>query len=299
MSLKKLKKLAKTKDKKIKRSFSFIKDTLIARKNLIAPIIVLALGLSLITSSMIFSRDIQTRSDVSIVKKNFSKVLLTVKADLENEFQKILENMQNDPINGLTMDKMPTAEEIFFTEWGNDCFPDVPIPLIGDYIESIGANLVGDIDLDGQGSKADLNISSHYNLSGIDQTQCKAIWNPQNENSLVTAYPSIWFRVSEGNNEDRGILKISFNLTDTQLNLVCNWIIISWNGWMKFLAQEEVFMLNPLLLTGLMIPGGALISYGVIKLGSEILKRRNINPKMVKNNKGSKSSNSKVNNTAN
>ena len=281
MSSKK-KKSFKIRSKKGGNARSLLKKVLLKRKELILPVIFLALGLSMIPIGIIFSMGTQTISDENTIKTNFSRILLNVKADLEGDFQELLDEMEKDPLNGLYLDKMPTPEEIFFAEWANDWFPEVSIPLLGDYIESIGASMVGDINLDEQLPEADLNVSSHLNPSGISQHQCQELWNPLGKNALVSTYPSIWFSVSEGNYEEIDVLKIAFNLSQNQIDLVCNWIVVSQSSWMIQFAQLEVPAINPLFLFGLLGPGIALIIYGVFKLRSEILKGKKPNQKKLK-----------------
>ncbi|MFX1374352.1 MAG: hypothetical protein ACFFA0_00935 [Promethearchaeota archaeon] len=251
------------KKRSIKNGFST------GKKRMILPVILLALGLSLMPTGILISFGTQTYSGESTIKKQFSSILLTIKGDLEEDFQSILDDMANDPLNGLYMDKMPLPEEIFFSEWANDWFPDVDIPLIGDQIEAIGAEMIGDIDLDGISPNGDLNISSHKNPSGLTQFQCQAIWDSLNEHSIVSTLPDVWFNAMEGSSEDQEILKYSFNLTTTQLNFLCNWINLSQNTWMKIWAEESIPVINPFLLIGFIGPGLVLTSFGIYRLISQ------------------------------
>lgn len=272
----------KNKSNKLANIKLFLRKLVPKRKGLILPIVLCALGLSLIPISIMTSMSTQTISDNNVIRDQFSEILLNIKVECEVNFQDLLNQMEEDPLDGLYMDKMPTPQEIFFAEWANDWFPEVQIPLIGDYIESIGARMIGDINLDEDFPEADLNISSHLNPSGISQYQCQELWNPTRDNSLVSLDPSIWFRMTEGLQDDRFILKLEFNLTENQIEMISSWIITSQNTWLRQFAKKDVLTLNPLLLIVIMAPGIAMISYSVIKIRSEILKGRDFNKKKSK-----------------
>jgi len=269
-------KQVKSKTKKNVKSGLSIRKSILDRKGIILPVILIALGLSLIPTGILTSFDTPSYSNENTVKNQFSSILLTIKTDLEDDFSLLLDNMANDPLNGLYMDKMPNPEEIFFAEWANDWFPEVEIPLIGDQIESIGAKMVGDINLDEESPNGDLNISSHYNPSGITQFQCQALWNSLNEFSIVSSLSDIWFEAIEGSIEDQEILKSSFNLSSFQLIFICTWINISQNSWMKLWIEEKITATNLLLLVGILAPGLALITFGSYKLISQKLKKSNL-----------------------
>lgn len=194
-------------------------------KKVISFVLVLALGISLIPIGIVLGLDVEKYSDNQMVKDNFPTIILSVKREFENEIDVLMEDMRNDPLNGLFVDKLPSSEEIFFEEWANDRFPSVDIPTIGGYIESKGAQAIGNINLDEEIPEADLNISSSNDPSGITQEQCSALWDPTIRNSLVDSSQSIWFSAAEGSQNDREILKETFNLTEVQLNFTCSWII--------------------------------------------------------------------------
>jgi hypothetical protein len=257
-----------------------------SRKRFAVSVIIFALGISMIPIGIVFGTDTENYSNAQIIKQQFPTVLLSVKSNLEQQFDELIEEMRNDPLNGLFVDKLPTPEEIFFEEWANDWFPKVDIPTIGGYIESAGAKGIGDIDLDGRLPQADLNISTKGNPSGITIDQCRALWNAQNTNSLVSKSPTIWFETVEGSPGNREHLKEHFNLTEIQLNLICNWINTSQNTWLPYLAQQERLILNPLPLFGLLAIGALLLVYSTPKVTNEtrkMLKEKNtIDPGKIK-----------------
>lgn len=232
-------------------------------------IIILIIGISLVPISIVFGTDTEMYADNEMVEQKFSSVLLGVKSSLIKDFEQMLEEMKEDPLDGLYDDEMPTAEEIFYSEWANDNFPEVQIPVIGGFIEEIGAEKIGDIDLDGSFSPADLNISSVNNPSGMTITQCQELWNPQNENSFVSN-KLIWLSASQGDLESINLLKNDFNLTDQQIGQIYDWMIVGKNTWIKYLSREEIFTLNPVIFFSSLIPGIALIGYGSFKIKPQI-----------------------------
>ena len=236
--------------------------------------VILVLGISLIPIGIVFGLSVEKYSDDVLVKDKFPSILLSVKREFEREFDLLLEDMRNDPLNGLMVDKLPSSEQIFFEEWANDRFPRVDIPTFGGYIESVGAKAVGDINLDRELPMADLNISSKDDPSKITQEQCNSLWNPTTSNSLVSSSQSIWFRAAEGIQNDREILKVYFNLTEAQLNFMCSWITTGQTSWLLYLAQEDRLTWNPLLLLGLVISGGVLIGYSSPKVIHEIKNKK-------------------------
>ena len=206
---------------------------------------------------------------------------MTVKSDLEQEFDNLLNDMKDDPLDGLMIDKLPTAEQIFFAEWANDWFPHVDIPTIGGYIESIGARAIGDIDLDGQPPKADLNISSKEDPSGLTQAQCKALWNSDDEQSIVYTNPKVWFDTVDGSSDYRSSLMSSYNLSDTQLDFIVSWINTSQNTWLLNLAQVNRLVLNPIPFFVFLGAGVVLIIISAPKVIREIKIRRKGKSKIV------------------
>jgi len=247
-------------------------------KRFVVSAIIFALGISMIPIGIVLGTDTENFSNAQIVKQQFPTVLLSVKSDLEQQFNNLIEEMKEDPLNGLLVDKLPTPEDIFFEEWANDWFPKINIPTVGGYIESVGAKAIGDIDLDGKLPRADLNISTKGNPSGISIDQCRALWNARNTNSLVSKSPTIWFETVEGNLDNRELLKEHFNLTETQLTLICNWINTSQNTWLPYLAQQERLILNPLPFFGFLGIGALLLIYSAPKVTSEtrkMLKEKN------------------------
>lgn len=271
----KIEKLAKKKKKK----FSKIKQKITKipkeyNKKFISFAIILVLGISLIPIGIVLGLNIEKYSDNQLVKDKFPTILLSVKREFEREIDVLIEDMRNDPLNGLFADKLPSSEEIFFEEWANDRFPRVDIPTVGGYIESVGAKAIGDINLDGKTPEADLNISSINDPSGITQEQSSSLWDPTISNSLVYNSQSIWFRAAQGVQNDRDILKNYFNLTEAQLNYMCSWITTGQDSWLLYLAREDRLTWNPLLLLGLVIPGGILIGYSTPKVRREIRNKK-------------------------
>jgi len=258
-------------------------------KKVISFAVILALGISLIPIGIILGLDVEKYSDNQMVAEKFPSILQSVKREFESEFDILFEDMRNDPLNGLFVDKLPTSEEIFFEEWANDRFPSVDIPTLGGYIESVGAKVVGDINLDEEIPNADLNISSITDPSGITQEQCNALWDPTITNSLVYSSQSIWFSAAQGDQNDREILKENFNLTDAQLNFTCNWITTGQNSWLLYLAREDRLTWNPLLFLGLVITGGVLIGFSAPKVMHEIKNKKKENKSIKSSNLKSKS----------
>jgi hypothetical protein len=236
-------------------------------------VVILIIGISLVPISIVYGTGTEMYVDNEMVEQKFSSVLLGVKSSLIKDFEQKLEEMKEDPLDGLYDDEMPTAEEIFYSEWANDKFPEVQIPVIGAYIEEIGAQKIGDINLDESFPPADLNISSVSHPSGISITQSQALWNPQNGNSFVSN-KHIWYTASEGDIESINSLKSAFNLTDQQIDQICSWIIVGKNTWIKYLSREDIFTLNPFIFFGSLIPGIALIGYGTLKSIPQIKKFR-------------------------
>ena len=174
--------------------------------------------------------------------------------------------MRDDELGELLTGKMPTTEEIFFSEWANDWFPLIDIPIYGPIIEEFGAEMVGDINIDGVNPKADLNISKNSNPSNLNFLQCKALWNQNMKNSLVSQNSNIWFQATLGNLNSQLTLQTNFNLTKIQLDLICIWINISSSGWMKNIAHR--YDLKPMLFTVLIITGSILTGFSLILLWS-------------------------------
>ena len=134
-------------------------------------------------------------------------------------------------------------------------------------IQDLGAQLVDEegsatgegVDIDGgdpynyPGPYADLNISTHSKGgSGINQTQCQALWDDNNPISL-TGFDGlenpIWFDALEGDVGSKDILMDEFSLNETQLNYILDWIEVSVNGWLKNLCEWQILDWNSGLLT--------------------------------------------------
>lgn len=229
----------------------------------------LIVGIALMPVGIVFGTDYEMYTDDDTVDRNFSQILMSVKRSQIKIFEQKLAKMKDDPLDGLYEEEMPTAEEIFYSEWANDMFPNVDIPIIGSYIEEIGREKIGDIDLDHDPPYADLNITSSKNPSGLNLMQCKALWDPQNEYSFLSNH-HIWLNES---NKDIGIeneIIFSFNLTNTQFNMISTWLIIGKSTWIRYLSREEIIVLNPLIFFGLLVPGIVLSGYSAFKLRNDI-----------------------------
>jgi hypothetical protein len=210
----------------------------------------------------------------NLVEDEFASILLTAKHSIEAEFQSLLEDVKNDPLGGLYDEKLPSVEDIFYEEWANDWFPIVDIPVIGGYIQEKCAEIIGDVDLDNQLPYADLNISSHFNPSGITLEQCQALWNPSNSLSLVTRGDVIWLDAI-GNDNYNNILRLAFNLSESQLHLIFNWVNMSQLGWMKFYAKEAQIIVNPIFLSASIAIGGITMFFAYESIRS-FFKRKNL-----------------------
>lgn len=140
----------------------------------------------------------------------------------------------------------------------NSPFSEAVEGLLKDLIRPLGAQMVNEqgsatgegVDIDGRdpynysGSYADLNISTYGSGgSGINQTQSQALWDNNNPISL-TGFDGlenpIWFEALAGDTESKDILKDGFNLTETQLNYILDWIEVSINGWLKNMCEWQI-----------------------------------------------------------
>ncbi|MBY8985078.1 MAG: hypothetical protein KGD65_08435 [Candidatus Lokiarchaeota archaeon] len=236
------------------------------------------LGIGLITSGTILSFGSQMVHNENLIEYNFASTLLTIKNLKETEFQALLDEVKNDPLDGLYDEKLPSAEDIFYEEWANDWFPVVEIPIIGGYIQAECAEIIGDVNLDDLPPNADLNICSHLNPSGITIEQCQELWNPSNSLSLVSRGDVIWLDAID-NDDYNNTLRFAFNLSEYQLNLIYNWVNISRLGWMKVYAMEAQLTVNPILLSASIAIGGitAFFAYKYLrpKLKRKILPESN------------------------
>lgn len=171
----------------------------------------------------------------------FARILYTIKKDCESNFEGILNTINDDPLDDLIKSKLPTTEEIFLSEWANDRFPTIEIAIVGNIIEETGSEMVGDVNLDNVEPIADLNISSQKLPSNISLRQCKALWNRKNRYSLTYSLPSLWFNALKGNNQSKNLLRFKFDLTESQMVFILNWIEASINGWAQNVVYFDVF----------------------------------------------------------
>lgn len=234
-------------------------------------LIAIVLGSTSLTLSLVLFNPFVVESEASRVESLFSTILLDVKTQTESDFRLLLDDIRDDELGELLMGKMPTSEEIFFSEWANDWFPAIDIPVYGPIIEEFGAEMVGNIDYDGIDPTADLNISSNSSPSDLTLMQCKALWNRNTKNSLVSQNSNIWFQAMLGNLNSQLTLQTNFDLTKRQLDLIRIWINVSSSGWMKNIAHR--YDLKPTLFTIFIIAGSSLTGFGLIilwKLRKEI-----------------------------
>ena len=243
------------------------KNTPVKKNRLILNLIIVFLGIGLAVSGAMLSFESQTVYNENLVDENFANILLTAKCSVETEFQSLLDEVKNDPLGGLYDEKLPSVEEMFYEEWANDWFPVVEIPVIGGYIQEECAEIIGDVDLDNQMPYADLNISYHANPSGLTINQCQALWNPSNSLSLVTSGDVMWLDAI-GNGNYNNILMLTFNLSESQLHLIINWINVSQLGWMNFYANEAEVIVNPLFLSVSIAIGGITLFFALNSLRS-------------------------------
>jgi len=243
-------------------------------KRLVAAILAITLGSGILSTGIILAYVVpsETGNKLTQAKNQFSSILFGVKMNFEANFSQILTEMEAEPLGDLLVGKMPTPEEVFFAEWANDWFPHIDISIYGPIIESIGAEKVGDVNIDGVIPNADLNITSHTDPSNINLKQCQTLWDSTFINSLTFGLPTVWFKAIEGSLDDQDLLKMNFNLTGTQLNLICNWINVSLNGWMKNIVGPEG--LNPALFFGLFGAGSAFLVLGITSLAVPYIKSR-------------------------
>jgi hypothetical protein len=152
-------------------------------------------------------------------------------------------------------------------------FTDSPLAeaiaqLLSNLIRDLGAEMVDEkgsemgigIDIDGRdpynfpGPYADLNITKYEKdgEEGITQEQCRALWDPNNPNSLVgmdVLNNPLWFEALNGIEESEIFLRACFNLTEVQLNLILTWINTSINGWLKNICEFTINDWNSGLIT--------------------------------------------------
>ncbi|MHA2288335.1 MAG: hypothetical protein ACXABG_06070 [Promethearchaeota archaeon] len=242
-----------------------LKSLALPKKSWIA-LVALILGGTSLTLALTLFNPLLSESEASRVETLLPVILLDVKKQTESKFTLILDEIRDDELGELLTGKMPTTEEIFFSEWANDQFPLIDIPIYGPIIEEFGAEMVGDINLDGVDPIADLNISSNYNPSDLNFIQCKALWNLNRRYSLVSRSSSIWFKALLGNLDSQITLQTNFNLTKIQLDQICTWINISSTGWMENIVHR--YDLKPLIFTVLIISGTILAGFGFLLLWS-------------------------------
>ena len=249
----------------LKKKKNPFKGLTVSKKAWIA-LIALILGVTSLTLSFVLFNPFIIESETNRVQNLFPTILLDVKTRIESDFGLLLNEINDNELGELFTGKMPTKEEIFFSEWANDRFPLIDIPVYGPIIEEFGAEMVGDINIDGVDPKADLNISSNFNPSDLNLMQCKALWNRNIGNSLVSENSNIWFKATLGDLNSQVTLQINFNLTNFQLDIICSWINISSSGWMKNIAHR--YDTKPVFFTVLIITGSTLTGFGLIILGS-------------------------------
>lgn len=161
-----------------------------------------------------------------------------------------------DPIKDALFDELYSIfEELFTTSPVAKAIEG----LLKNLIQELGAEMVNEegsatgegVDIDGRdpynypGSFADLNISTHSRGgANITQQQCETLWDPDTPNSLVSDSSAVWFEAMKGDEESKNLLMDLFNLTDTQLNLILDWIDVSINGWIKNMCEWQILDWN-------------------------------------------------------
>ncbi len=115
------------------------------------------------------------------------------------------------------------------------------MPIVGSIVEEIGAEMVGDVNLDNKHPIADLNISSHSNPSSLSIKQCRSLWDRNNAYSLVSIIPHIWFKSINGDNLSRYSLQFYHNLTNAQFEFISSWIQKSLTTWVLNIDYLDVF----------------------------------------------------------
>jgi len=83
-------------------------------------------------------------------------------------------------------------------------------------------------------STMDLPIYGRSGGSGLNYSQCVALWDKSNPNSL-TGFDyeenKIWYDAAEGDSDSKTFLKTEFSINDTQLDLILKWINVSTATW--------------------------------------------------------------------
>jgi hypothetical protein len=127
--------------------------------------------------------------------------------------------------------------------------------VVGDLIRGIGADLVDEqggpegkgVDIDGRepygftdypgASPADLNITDHsQGGSGLTYEQSCALWDKSDPISLTGfdyVETEIWFDAIDGDIESRNTLIDHFSITETQLDMILDWIDVAIDTWAK------------------------------------------------------------------
>jgi len=118
-------------------------------------------------------------------------------------------------------------------------------------IRDLGAGLVDEqggpagkgVDIDGRppynfpGAPADLNISMHsQGGSGITIEQSEELWNKSNPDSLNGfdyLENKVWYDALAGDLESINFLISEFGISETQLNMILNWIDVGLHTWVK------------------------------------------------------------------
>ena len=157
---------------------------------------------------------------------------------------------------------------MFETALTDSAFAEAIEGIFANLIQELGTKMIDEegsetgegVDIDGrepynyQGPNADLNITQ-YNKdgdSGISQEQCQALWDNCNPNSLIgmdVLSNPVWFEALAGIEEKKIFLMDLFNLTETQLNLILNWINTSVEGWLKNICEYTINDWNSSLIT--------------------------------------------------
>jgi hypothetical protein len=194
-------------------------------------------------------------------RSQLSSNLMRIKIYSQDRFNGILNEIEQNPLNELLGDKLPTSEEIFYAEWANNRFPHIDIPIVGSIVEEFGAEKVGDIDFDGLAPNADLNMTTLSNPSNLTLKQCDSLWSRNDPYSFLVDWPDLWYKALDNDQESSTELLVHFNLSYSQFELIINWLNTSMTGWMNNL-QIPVYSVSPTssILALLILAGGIVAS---------------------------------------
>ncbi|MBD3229450.1 MAG: hypothetical protein GF329_14795 [Candidatus Lokiarchaeota archaeon] len=241
MSNERKKKLKKKKDSKNKKNK--IKNILMNRltsknklsikiKGLLSPKNIKKNSINILVSLSLFMVVIASFTE-PYQGSELSGLLIYTKTSFEKNFDNILSEIEENLLSDLIGENLPTSKEIFYAEWSNDWFPTINIAVVGPVIEELGAEKVGDIDIDGLEPYADLNMTTYPKKSNLTLKQCQALWDRKDRHSFVAENPVFWNKALDNDSESINTIITHFNLTNSQFELILKWLNTSSNGWMN------------------------------------------------------------------